>query len=211
MTTDIRNNLSSCATHFYRLGLMMGTAGNLSAKLTPDSFWITASGKNKGNLELDDFLLLDLEGNILKNPNPNNRPSAETSIHQTIYRLFPQANACYHVHSVEANLVSRLTKEDSLKLPSIEMLKGLGIWQENPNISLALFENFLSVPQISESIAKRFESSLPEVNALLIRDHGVTVWAESTQSALNYIEVIEYLFRYILLTAQNPGLFYDTQ
>ena len=204
---DIRKDLVSSSAHFYNLGLMRGTAGNLSAKKNIDTFWITASGKNKGSLDLNDFVLLDLDGNIIENPDSKNRPSAESSIHQVIYRLFPQACACYHVHSVEATLVSRLTRGDSLRLPPIEMLKGLGIWQENPNISLALFDNLLSLPMLAQSIAERFKDSLPQVPALLIRDHGVTVWADSTQSALNYIEVIEFIFRYILLEAQTPGLF----
>ena len=90
--------------------------GNLSAKLSDQSFWITASGKSKGNLQIDDFVRMNLKGEVIESPNTNNRPSAETSIHQAIYSLFPNANACYHVHSVEANLMTRYIEGDHLPL-----------------------------------------------------------------------------------------------
>ncbi len=196
---DLREDLIEAATHFYQLGWMRGTAGNLSARLPDGTFWITASGKSKGKLQLEDFVRVDLAGEIVESPSPSNRPSAETSIHQVIYSLFPEAKACYHVHSVEANLVSQLTLEDHLLLPAIEMLKGLGIWQEKPEVYLPLFENYLNVPKIAESIQERFQISPPEIPALLIRDHGVTVWANSPETAFNYLEIAEYLFRYILM------------
>jgi methylthioribulose-1-phosphate dehydratase len=196
---DPRLELIDSASHFYQMGWMVGTAGNLSAKLSDGTFWITASGKSKGKLQLADFVRINSQGEMIESAFLGNRPSFETSIHKVIYSLFPEAQACFHVHSVEANLVSRLTREDNLKLPAIEMLKGLGIWEENPEVTLPLFENYLNVPQIAQSICQRFEVSLPQVPALLIKDHGVTVWGNSIEATFNYLEVIEYIFRYILL------------
>ena len=196
--TDLRTHLIDSARHFYQLGWMVGTAGNLSARLRDGTFWITASGKSKGKLQLEDFVRVNLAGEVVEAPlDKENRPSAETSIHQVIYNLFPEAMACYHVHSVEANIVSQMTTEDNLPLPAIEMLKGLGVWEENPAVFLPLFDNYFNVPKIAESIRERFEVSLPQVPALLIRGHGVTVWANSTLQAFNYLEVVEYIFRYI--------------
>ncbi|OIP69942.1 MAG: methylthioribulose-1-phosphate dehydratase [Oscillatoriales cyanobacterium CG2_30_40_61] len=205
MNTDLRQSLIYASCQFHQLGWMAGTAGNLSAKMPDNSFWITASGKQKGKLVTDDFVRISLTGEILENPNQNNKPSAETSIHQAIYSLFPQANACYHVHSVEAKLVSNFIDHEQLPLPPIEMLKGLGIWQENPKVYLPVFENYLEVPRISEDIIQRFKQTSPDVPALLIRNHGVTVWADSPEAAENHIELVEYIFRYIV-AARQAGL-----
>lgn len=177
---------------------MVGTAGNLSAKLPDGSFWITASGKSKGKLQIEDFLRIAPDGTVLESPRLDNRPSAETSIHQAIYALFPEAQACYHVHSVEANLASRLVVGDCLPLPSLEMLKGLGVWEENPTISMSVLENYLEVPRIAATIRDRFSENPPAIPALLIRDHGVTVWADSCEKARNQVEIAEYLFRYLV-------------
>ncbi len=202
MNIDPRESLIYAATNFYQKGWMVGTAGNLSARLPDNSFWITASGRPKGELTEQDFVRVDINGQVLEKLNPNFRPSAETSIHQAIYQCFPEAKACYHVHSIEANLVSNFTEGNGLLLPSLEMLKGLGIWEENPWIEMPLFVNHLEVKKIADEISDRFGESLPKIPALLIRNHGVTVWANSPESAYHYIELVEYIFRYMMAARQ---------
>jgi methylthioribulose-1-phosphate dehydratase len=195
--TDARLELITAARHFYQQGWMVGTAGNLSARLSDGSFWITASGKSKGELAIDDFVRIYPDGRV-EQPTKDSKPSAETAIHQVIYNLFPEATSCYHVHSVEANLVSRFLNRDTLPLPPLEMLKGLGVWEENPDCVMPVFANHLQVQQIATEIKARFSNTPPPLPALLIRDHGVTVWASSSAEARNYIEVVEYIFRYMV-------------
>lgn len=205
MKTDPRPTLIAAAGHFYQLGWMVGTAGNLSARLPDGSFWITASGRQKGQLNIGDFIRIAPDGTVLEQPSPDVRPSAETSIHQVIYSLFPNAQACYHVHSIEANLVSLFTDGDALPLPPLEMLKGLGVWEENPKLVMPVFANHLEVPRIASDIYERFKNAPPSLSVLLIRNHGVTVWASSPEAAHNYLEIAEYIFRYIV-AARNVGL-----
>jgi methylthioribulose-1-phosphate dehydratase len=202
MSVDLRADLIAAAKHFYDRGWMVGTAGNLSAQLPDGSFWITASGRPKGQLTDRDFIRMNLDGEIVEQPVSDSRPSAETSIHLAVYNSFPEAKACYHVHSIEANLVSRLTAGDAVPLPAIEMLKGLGVWEENPQVAMPLFPNYLEVPKIANEISEAFAVSQPKVPALLIRDHGITVWANSPAAAYNYVEVVEYIFRYMVAASQ---------
>jgi methylthioribulose-1-phosphate dehydratase len=195
---DPRSELIAAASHFYRQGWMVGTAGNLSARLEDGSFWITASGRSKGQLEPKDFVRVDPQGQAIDRGAEDAKPSAETAIHQALYGLFPKAQACYHVHSIEANLASRLVEGDLLPLPPLEMLKGLGVWEENPQCTMPVFDNHFEVPQIAADIEHRFKTEVPKLPALLIRDHGVTVWANSTEAAFHAIELVEYIFRYLI-------------
>jgi len=205
-TTDPRFELIDVARYFYRQDWMVGTAGNLSARLADDSFWITASGKAKGELSTSDFVRVAFDGKILDRASANIKPSAETIIHQTIYSLFSVAQACYHVHSIEANLVSHFSNKNNLPLPPLEMVKGFGIWEETPQVEIPVFENYLEVSRIATEISDRFGTQPPQVPALIIRNHGVTVWANSLASARNYIELIEYIFRY-MVAARQVGIF----
>lgn len=195
--TDPRLELITTARNFYQQGWMVGTAGNLSVRLGDRSFWITASGRSKGELLPSDFVRIYPDGTVEKSAS-NLQPSAETVIHQTLYQLLSEAQACYHIHSIENNLVSRFVNTDTLSLPPLEMLKGLGIWQENPHCEIPIFANHLQVERIAAEIQERFTVHRPQIPALLIRNHGVTVWAPSPTTARNYIEVVEYIFRYMV-------------
>lgn len=209
MSTDPRPTLIAAARQFYQMGWMIGTAGNLSARMPDGSFWITASGRPKSQLTTDDFVLVTLDtcrGEVYLAPTQSHsqkRPSAETSIHAAIYRLFPDAQACYHVHSIENNLVSRFLIGDALPLPPLEMLKGLGVWEQNPQVVMPIFANHLEVSRIADEIYACFKDTIPQVPALLIRDHGVTVWASSLEAASNYLEVVEYIFRYMVASQKT--------
>ncbi|MBD2626283.1 methylthioribulose 1-phosphate dehydratase [Trichormus variabilis] len=211
MNTDPRPTLIAAARQFYQMGWMIGTAGNLSARRPDGNFWITASGCPKNQLIIDDFVLMTLDACrseaylVPQQSHTQKRPSAETSIHAAIYSLFPDAQACYHVHSIENNLVSRLIMGDALPLPPLEMLKGLGVWEENPQVAIPIFANHLEVSRIADEICTRFKTKMPQVPVLLIRDHGVTVWASSLEGVSNYLEIAEYIFRY-MVAGQKIGL-----
>jgi methylthioribulose-1-phosphate dehydratase len=196
-----RAALVQVARDFHARGWMAGTAGNLSARADDGHFWITASGKPKGRLEETDFLLVRVtDGEVVERGRAEDKPSAETAIHRTIYELFPEARACLHGHSVEACLVADHAKKGAkgLRLAPIEMIKGFDVWQQNPKVDLPLFENVLDVARIAEAIGKRFRKTPPPITALMIRSHGPTVWGAGLQQAYNRFEILEYILRYQL-------------
>ena len=199
---DPRDLLAEVARLFYGRGWMMGTAGNLSLRQPDGSFWITASGKLKGRLQREDFLRVAPGGEVLERGRPEDRPSAETSLHDAIYRLFPEAAACFHIHSIPGNVAARLAEGGALRLPPLEMIKGFGIADEEPAVELAVFPNHAHVPRIAGEMAARFAAAPPRVPGFLIRDHGLTAWGRDADAALNHVELFEYLFGF--LSAAGP-------
>ena len=200
---DSRAALVAMARDFHARGWMAGTGGNLSVRQDADSFWITASGCPKGRLNEGDFVRVAIDGCAeLERADPQARLSAESSIHSVVYQLFASAGACLHVHTVDATLVSQRAPATatSVTLPPIEIIKGLGIWEQSPQLELALFENLMEVPRIAAAIQQRFSAQSPRVPALLIRGHGVTVWGETLQQAYNRVEVVEFLLSYLART-----------
>lgn len=201
--TEHTRLLAEHARYFYDRGWMMGTAGNLSARLESGDFWVTASGCAKGSLGPDDFVRINAAGEMVEKRRENAKPSAETSLHQAIYELYPSARACYHVHSVEANLASHMADDAGwLRLPAIEMLKGFGIMGEAPDASMRVLPNHAHVPDIAADMKRLLTPGEVTVPAFLIRDHGVTVWAESQLQAKHYVELAEYILRYIVMKRQ---------
>ncbi len=204
---ETRDALVRMGKLFHARGWMAGTAGNLSARddEQPDSFWISASGKPKGTLESSDFLRLAIEnGEVIESASDDHKPSAEVAIHQVIYRLFPEACCCLHVHTIDACVATQGCEGSSLRLPPLEMIKGMGVWLQSPQVRLPLFDNWLEVAQIAAEIEQRFMQQSPDIPALMIRQHGLTVWGDSLQQAYNRLEIMEFIMSYVVRT-QQPG------
>jgi len=197
--------LTMIARDFHARGWMVGTAGNLSARVMngdAGSFWITASGQPKGQLNEDDLMRVAIQDEaVLESPTPGHRPSAETSIHRVIYQLFPQARAIFHTHSVEACLAAEHTHAgaETLRLPPLEMIKGFDLWEQDPRVDLPVFDNLLDVRKVAQQIKDRFQKKPPRVPALLIHSHGVTVWGQSLQQTYHHVELMEFILRYMAL------------
>jgi methylthioribulose-1-phosphate dehydratase len=202
-TRRLAEAVVSHAAFFHARGWVAGTAGNLSVRTPEGPVLITPSGRHKGTLSVEDLVAVSPDGRPIGCA--GDRPSAETSLHAAVYRSVPGAGAVYHVHTVESNLVSLWDREGDLRLPPLEMLKGLGISGEDPKAHVAVFPNLADVPKIAAEVVERFERGGFEVPAFLIRLHGLTVWGEDPDQALHHIELMDFLLRYLVLERQTLG------
>lgn len=193
---DPRPALIEVARDFHARGWMSGSAGNLSARVGDDEFWVTASGRSKGRLTDEDFVRVALnEG--LRFAAPGRRASAETSLHAAVYRLFPAAQACLHVHSVAACVASARAPRAGLRLPGLEMIKAFDIWDPSPVVDLPVFPNHAHVPDIAAALTASFATKPPPLSAFMIAGHGTTVWGASLEQAYNRVEALEFLLEYL--------------
>ena len=191
----------SHAAFFHGRGWVAGTAGNLSVRPPEGPVLITPSGRHKGTLSIGDLVAVSSEGSPVGEK--GGRPSAETSLHAAIYGSVPKAGAVYHVHTVESNLVSLWAQDGGVGLPPLEMLKGLGVVGENPSARMEVFPNWPEVPKIADEVVKRFGEGGFDVPGFLIRLHGLTVWGEDPAQALHHVELMDFVFRYLVLERQT--------
>ncbi|BCJ86550.1 methylthioribulose 1-phosphate dehydratase [Effusibacillus dendaii] len=193
---QIARQLKEIADNFTQKGWLPATAGNLSIKLSDDPlvFGVTASGKDKESLQLDDILAVDQECKPIE---PTRlRPSAETLIHSKIYQL-TDAGSVLHVHTVYNNLISELYfHEGNVTLSQMELIKGLGIWEEGAVIEVPIIENFADIPRLADEIGNRLD---PRVPGVLIRKHGIYAWGRTPFEAKRHVEALEFLFHYQFL------------
>ncbi len=181
---------------FYKHGWLMGTSGNLSCRLTPETFLITSSGRDKGALGVDDFLVCGLDGKPTHDT--PNRPSAETLVHCEIYRHFDEAQAIYHVHDPYAALCSARDPQGT-RISGLEMIKGLDIWDEDAEITIEVLPNHADIPMLAKAVKDHLELSKPArwpVPCVNIARHGVYAWGRSAAEAKRVIETLHYLFHY---------------
>jgi len=153
--------------------------------------WLSESGKNKGTLTTADFLQVE----IATNSAPSGRkPSAETGLHTLIYRLYPQANAVLHVHTVNATVLSRIEKSTTLALNGYEMQKSLsGQTSHLDTLNIPLFDNDQDIDALARRIGDRARTH-PLDYGFLLRGHGLTCWGRSVAEARRHLEGLEFLF-----------------
>jgi methylthioribulose-1-phosphate dehydratase len=191
---DAFRRLDDVKLTFAKRDWFPGTSGNLSIKISGDPlhFAVTASGKDKTKLSPEDYLIVDQDSRPVDVTSL--KPSAETQIHAVVYKKFAQAGACFHVHTVWNNLISELYfGHRAFSIQGQELIKGLGIWEENAQITIPIVENFADIPKLAVAIEKVIT---PEVPGVLIRNHGIYVWGGNDFEAKRHLEAFEFLFEY---------------
>jgi methylthioribulose-1-phosphate dehydratase len=167
------------------------TSGNLSIKVTDDplTFLVTASGKDKRKQTDEDFLLVDASGNPVENTNL--KPSAETLLHVEIYKK-TNAGCSLHVHTIDNNVISELYGDDGeVAFSGQEIIKAFGIWEEDAVIRIPIIPNYAHIPTLAKEFAKHVNG---DAGAVLIRNHGITVWGRDAFEAKKFLEAWEFLF-----------------
>lgn len=193
---DAFRRLDEVKLTFAKRDWFPGTSGNLSIKIANDPlhFAVTASGKDKTKLSAEDYLIV---GGDAKPVEPTSlKPSAETLIHAIVYKKIAQAGACFHVHTLGNNLISELYfGQRAFSIQGQELIKGLGIWEENARVTIPIVENFADIPKLASAIEKVIT---PEIPGVLIRNHGIYAWGGNDFEAKRHLEAFEFLFEFHL-------------
>ncbi|MCO6511772.1 MAG: methylthioribulose 1-phosphate dehydratase [Aridibacter famidurans] len=189
-----RSLIAEAAAGFYRRGWVLGTSGNFSAVLErePMRVCITSSGKHKGELSADDFLLVDERGSVLEG---DGKPSAETQIHLALYEEIGNCGAVFHTHSVWGNLLSdRCSGEGAIVIEGQEMLKGLaGVKTHEHREEVPVIENSQDYDALSGQI-REIVSARSDIHGIYLRRHGLYTWGDTIEDARRHIEIFESLF-----------------
>jgi methylthioribulose-1-phosphate dehydratase len=170
-----------------------GTSGNLSIKVNdaPLTFLVSASGKDKRKRTDEDFLLVDINGVAVEETHL--KPSAETLLHVDIYNK-TNAGCSLHVHTIDNNVISELYgDEGEVVFKGQEIIKALGIWEEDAEIHVPIIKNHAHIPTLAAELAEHING---DAGAVLIRNHGITVWARDAFEAKKHLEAYEFLFSY---------------
>jgi L-fuculose-phosphate aldolase len=146
-----------------RLGLVTGTAGNVSAR-AGELILITPSALPYEEMTLDDLVTLGPDGAVVAG---ERQPSTEWRVHVTVYAARPDARALVHTHSEHATVWS-------------EGAEPLGRWLTAPYF-----------PSGSDEIATAAVAALGDRDAVLLGRHGVLAVGASPAAALDVCVAVE--------------------
>lgn len=170
-------------------GWVPATSGNFSARLSDGSIAITVSGRHKGRLQPDDIMRVDAAGQSLD----GKKPSAETLLHTSLYRRYPDVHAVLHPHSMNATLAARIFGHE-LVLENYELLKALtGIDTHESRAVIPIFANDQNIPRLAAEVDDYLDRH-GDIHAYIIAGHGFYTWGPSIDATLRHLEALEFLF-----------------
>jgi methylthioribulose-1-phosphate dehydratase len=195
MVTEKWKELADVKEELAQRDWFMGTSGNLAIKVSdhPLQFLVTASGKDKRKRTNEDFLLVDEFGRAVEETHL--KPSAETLLHVEIYRK-TQAGCSLHVHTIDNNVISEVYGDQGeVTFKGQELIKAFNMWEEDAILKIPIIKNYAHIPTLAHAFAEHITK---DAGAVLIRNHGITVWGKNAFEAKKILEASEFLFRYQL-------------
>ncbi|KAF0192757.1 MAG: methylthioribulose-1-phosphate dehydratase [Gammaproteobacteria bacterium] len=187
---DEAQALVSVGLEAFARGWVPATSGNFSVRLGPNEVAITVSGRHKGRLTTADIMRVDGSGRALD----KKRPSAETLLHVSLYRRFPEVQAVLHTHSVNATVLSRLV-DGELVLEQLEVLKAFrGIDTHQASVVVPVFANDQDIQRLASTVDQYLEAHGP-IPGYLIAGHGLYTWGASLNEAMRHLEAFEFLLQ----------------
>ncbi len=194
---DAIERLRDIGRQYHALGWSMGTSSNYSVVVQRDplELLITASGKDKGRLGPEDFVLVDKQGQPTWSPQPAS--SAETRLH-TALAADSHVGAVLHTHSIWGTLLSEFYFHPArhVAISGYEMLKGLaGITTHEASVAIHIFENTQQITTLADELTRLREDGEPSLqHGFLLRNHGLYTWGVDLDEARRHVEVLEFLF-----------------
>ena len=183
---EARTGLQAAGHYMLDNDLAWGNAGNISARLGPDRYLITASGTRLGDLKDDDFVECSFDGSF----SGDRKPSKETPMHRAIYQQRPEIDAILHASPIYSTLVAcaeidvpaNLFVEDMYYLERVEHVDYF-----HPGS-----------PELGEAVRAKAR----QANILFLDNHGVLVYDTSIQEALMGLQALEFVCR-MAITARS--------
>ena len=171
---EIKSKIVKCAKELNKLGLNIGSEGNVSSRLGKNIF-ITPSGISAQKLDEYKVAEVDLNGKLIN----KNKPSSEVQMHLSIYNDRPEVKCIVHSHSEWASILSCQRE----KVPAFHyMVAEFG----GIDIKCSKYATFGSM-----ELANNVTVAMKNRVGCLISNHGQLTVGDSLEVALNLALALE--------------------
>ena len=177
---DLRLAIVEAGRIAYERGLITANDGNISARLADRLVIMTPSGLCKGRLDLEDLVIVDMEGTLVwTNSKRKLKPSSDTPMHLDVYRQRPDIRAVIHAYPTFATAltIAKIPFPEDV-LP--EILLTLGSVPTTP----------IATPSSEEATDAAWKL-IANHDAILLRQQGSLTVGKNLDVALINLERIE--------------------
>lgn len=186
LSGDLREQLARVGHDVVRSGLVVGSGGNLSARLPgADSCWVTAAGTWLDRLDRSAFVRIDIADGTVRADGADHTggavhvagqcvvpvPTSEIALHLATYRARPDVQAIVHLHPQTALLLDALGEH--IRLVTTDHAFYLRRVTRVP----------FRLPGSMELAELAAAAVADGTNCLVLSQHGCSVLAESVELA----------------------------
>jgi L-fuculose-phosphate aldolase len=160
VAADVRERVAAACQVLYAYGHEHFYLGHVSARETSggDRFWVKPTGMGLGEIEPDDLVLLDLDGQRIAGSRPIHH---EMPIHAEIYRARPDVQCVVHTHPFNAAAFAASTAEFRMvSQDSVLFADGFG-WYDSAVLVVT--------PKQGRAVAE----ALGQHQLVALRNHGI--------------------------------------
>ncbi len=185
-----KEELKRCGQTLIEQGLTWGKSGNISTRIEPDIFIISAGGTNLGDLRDEDIIRCEIGKEACEG---TGKPSMETGMHRGIYRNCKEAKAIIHSQPLYSTVIA---------------CSGMPIRTDFLPEAMAHLERIERVPYHhagSRELAADAAELAASAKVLLLENHGVICWGTSLDEALLLTRTLEFCCQ-LLVVSQGSGL-----
>lgn len=156
-------------------GLVQGTWGNVSMRLTPRLMAITPTGSDYLAMKCEDIVLVDLETGEAR----GGKPSSERKLHIEIYKRRSEVQAIIHTHSMSASTVAAARREVPPILDDLAQIVG-------PSLRVADY-SLPGTAKMSKTVLRALRGRM----AALMANHGAVALGRTMGEALTCARILE--------------------
>jgi methylthioribulose-1-phosphate dehydratase len=183
-------------------GWCPATGGNFSLRDNNETMLISASGKDKAKMGIDDFVSCDLAGIQIAGVG---KPSAEAVLHGMLYQLSDEIGCVLHTHSVYVTALSLYKHNyNAIVFQGYEMQKTVnGFDTHEDSLSLLIEENDQNMCHLAERVKEHWHEIQP-AHGVIVRGHGLYSWGKTVAEAQRHMEGLEFLVECEFAKARLP-------
>ena len=180
----LREELCRIGRRLYERHLTSGAGGSISARTSKNEVLIKPSGFSLADMVPEHIVKMNLKGEILEGKYP---PSTDAPWHLIIYEMRPDVNAIVHAHPPICGGFA--CAGISLDIPTFtEVIIQIG---RIPFMDYAT--------PTTMDYARKVAESLRDVNALLMKNHGIITLGANLEQAFQRAELLEDFARMVLI------------
>ena len=169
-----REQVAAAARRLAEEGLVLGTAGNVSAR-SGERVAITPTGARLATLAPEQVTVVDLEGEVVAG---DLEPTSELDLHLGVYRRF-DAGAVVHTHAPMATALSCVIDE----LPCVHY----GLLALGGTVRVAPYRTF-GTPELADAVLDALDGR----TAALMANHGAIAYAADADAAVESSLLLEW-------------------